>query len=537
MNSSISNAPTPHGKPNTSFRRRLTAALLGGCCAAGNLLGADGALDPSFNPGKGANPTGVGSILVQRDGKILLGGNFNEYDAVARKSIARANENGSNDSTFFPGTGLDLAPAVMLEQGNGKIILVGEFESYNGFTRKSLARVNPNGSLDLSYNPGARYSPRTRLLSAALLPNGKLLVGSGDKFTSTGSRLPALERFNSDGTLDRTFSMVDPSSISLVEAILVQPDGRILVAGTFNEAGQPLNSIRRLNANGSLDSTFFSGATESGGGGIHAAALQPDGRIIIAGSFTSYRGTPRNRIARLNSDGSLDKTFNPGTGVTVNGQSGGNLVSISLQLDGKIVIAGSFDRYNGIPRLYLTRVNPNGSLDKTFQTGTGPDDVVIKTALQPNGRILIGGFFFNYDGVRRDSIARLLSAPPPLAFQAELERIIDVDASGYARLLDDEEATVSDRLTSEVEIGKADFAALGITAGDGFADEVVELRIMRDGSELFSRRLLFAAKRPDSIVFRTDVRGIEAPEVRGGDVARVIVNDRLTLRGTFRRDL
>ena len=124
------------------------------------------------------------------------------------------------------------------------------------------------------------------------------------------------------------------------------------------------------------------------------------------------------------------------------------------------------------------------------------------------------------------------AADSSVRFEARLQPVIAVDASGQARL-DSEVGTANDRFTSEVEIAKADFADLGITRGNGFRDEVVELRILRSGVLIFSHRLQFSRNLVNDITFETDIRGTAAPELRAGDVARVIVNGHFTLRGGF----
>lgn len=116
--------------------------------------------------------------------------------------------------------------------------------------------------------------------------------------------------------------------------------------------------------------------------------------------------------------------------------------------------------------------------------------------------------------------------------ETRLEPVIAVDASGQARL-DNEAGTANDRFTAEVEIAKADFSDLGITPGNGFRDEVVELRVLRGGVMIFSNRLHFSRNLVNDITFETDIRGTAAPELRAGDVARVIVNGHFTLRGRF----
>ncbi len=119
-----------------------------------------------------------------------------------------------------------------------------------------------------------------------------------------------------------------------------------------------------------------------------------------------------------------------------------------------------------------------------------------------------------------------------IRLEARLQPVIAVDASGQARL-DNEAGTANDRFTAEVEIAKADFAELGITRGNGFGDEVVQLRVLRGGVLIFSNRLQFSRNLVNDITFETDLRGTGAPELQAGDVARVIVNGHFTLRGRF----
>ena len=119
-----------------------------------------------------------------------------------------------------------------------------------------------------------------------------------------------------------------------------------------------------------------------------------------------------------------------------------------------------------------------------------------------------------------------------LRLEARLQPVIAVDASGQARL-DAEVGMANDRFTAEVEIAKADFADLGITRGNGFRDEVVELRVLRGGVLIFSNRLQFSRNLLNDITFETDIRGTAAPELQAGDVVRVTVNGHFTLRGRF----
>ena len=155
-------------------------------------------------------------------------------------------------------------------------------------------------------------------------------------------------------------------------------------------------------SDGSLDTSFNPGSVANSG--VLSIASQPDGKILIGGWLTQYNGTTRNDIARLNSDGSLDTSFNPGSGVH------GSISSIALQPDGKILIGGEFTQYNGTTRNNIARLNPDGSLDTSFDPGSGADSSISSIALQPDGKILIGGGFTEYNGTPRNNIARLNSS-------------------------------------------------------------------------------------------------------------------------------
>jgi uncharacterized delta-60 repeat protein len=196
-------------------------------------------------------------------------------------------------------------------------------------------------------------------------------------------------------------------------AVALQPDGKILVGGKFALLnGTPRNNIARLNADGSLDHTFAN-ALAGPNGRVFCLAVQPDGRVLIGGQFTTVNGVSRGHIARLNADGSLDTTFLNGlTGV------GDDIYepyvrTLALQTDGRVLIGGIFVTINGVSRQNIARLNADGSLDTTFQhlsfagasSSNGPS--VQSIALQSDGRVLIGGEFFLLNDLYSNGIARL----------------------------------------------------------------------------------------------------------------------------------
>ena len=314
-------------------------------------LNADGSLDrTTFDPGTGANST-IETIALQSDGKILIGGSFTAYDATPRNFIARLNANGSLDTTFDPGTGASVTVYEITLQPDGKILIAGQFVTYNGTTRDRIARLNANGSLDTTFDPGT--GANSIIEAMALQSDGKILIG-GYFTTYDGTVRSYIARLNANGSLDTTF---DPGTgaANYVRTIVIQPDGKILTGGeftTFN--GTARHYIARLNTSGTVDTTFDSSVGASNA--VRALSLQSDGKILIGGEFTTYNGTARNKIARLTSAGALDTTFNPGTGIS------GTVFATAVQSDGKIFIGGSFSLYNGTARNNIAWINADGSL-------------------------------------------------------------------------------------------------------------------------------------------------------------------------------
>jgi len=358
----------------------------------------DGTLDTSFNTGTGFDNF-VRSIALQPDGKILAGGwLFTSYNGTTQNRIARLDSDGTLDTSFTIGTGFNSSVAVssIALQPDGKILVGGGFTSYNGTTQNRIARLNPDGTLDTSFTIGTGFGGSVSAI--VLQPDGKILVG-GDLTSYNGTTQNRIARLNSDGTLDTSFT-IGTGFNNGVFAIVLQPDGKILVGGNFTSYnGTAQNRIARLNSDGTLDTSFNTGT--GFGGSVSAIVLQPDGKILVGGNFTSYNGTTQNRITRLNSDGTLDTSFNIGTGFN------SGVVSIALQPDGKILMGGWFTSYNGTTQNYIARLDSDGTLNTSFNIGTGFSNAVYEIALQPDGKILVGGWFTSYNGQTANRIVRL----------------------------------------------------------------------------------------------------------------------------------
>ncbi len=359
-----------------------------------------GSEDPMFSAGGGADFS-VNCLAVQSDGKALAAGNFSSFKNLPIR-LPRINTNGSLDLTFNPITGVGrLANSTVYavdEQSTTRIILGGQFTSYNGTLKNNILRTFSNGQLDASFISGSGADNTIR--SLVVLTDDRILIG-GDFLAYNITARNRIARLNINGDIDNTFNP-GLGANGTVQAIAVQPDGRILIGGSFTQyAGNARNRIARLNTDGSLDASFSIGTGASST--IHTIAVQSDGKILIGGAFSTFNGTSISRVARLNSNGSLDTSFNIGTGTG----AGSTVRSIVVQADGRIVIGGGFFTFNGISRNDIARLNTNGSLDTTFNPGSGTSDEVYTCKIQPDGKVLIGGTFGTFNGVNRIGIARL----------------------------------------------------------------------------------------------------------------------------------
>jgi uncharacterized delta-60 repeat protein len=371
--------------------------------------GQDGTLDDTFAQGTGVNGgaifTTVRTIVMQPDGKIIIGGDFTDYNGTFASNIARLNSDGTFDSSFNTGSGPDGDVYTTAIQPDGKIIIGGNFTDYDGSVKDFIARLNTDGQLDGSFNSNTGTGANNLIVETVIQSDGKILIGGF--FTSyNGTAVNRIARLNANGSLDTAFNLgtgVDAA----VYAMAMQADGKIVIGGNFTTYNSTaINRIARLNTDGTLDTTFNpgTGLGTSAGASLREIQIQPDGKILIGGIFSTYNGTTVNRIARLNTDGSLDTTFNQGTGTS------GTVFSIGIQQDGKIVIGGGFSTYNDTTINRIARLNTNGSLDTTFNPGVGANNPIVVTAIQPDGKILVGGIFSTYNGTAITGIVRLKNA-------------------------------------------------------------------------------------------------------------------------------
>jgi uncharacterized delta-60 repeat protein len=355
-------------------------------------LNADGSLD--FTYSTQIRERGLGyKVLVQPDNKILVGGLFSFANEKTITSLARFNADGTVDNAFshnvFASLGTPIIRAVAL-QPDGKILVGG--------TSPNVKRLNPDGTLDVNLNV---LTPDA--YDIKIQPDGKILVaGGGGGY---------VRRYNPDGSPDGSFN--GPINIGTVTKTALQPDGKIVIVGDNGV------KVRRLNTDGTPDAAFnvpFGGPNDI----TWDVALQPDGKILIAGNFTGVSlDTNKKYLARLNADGSLDGTYQPTLDMFIR--------AIRFQPDGKILAVGNATvAVNSITAGKMVRLNPNGTLDPSFNNALSFNDSLLSVDLQSDNKIVIAGWFTRVNDVPRIGVARLLSAPAKTFFDFDGDGKTDV---------------------------------------------------------------------------------------------------------------
>jgi uncharacterized delta-60 repeat protein len=373
-------------------------------------LNADRSVDPNFSVQINGS---IQAIALQPDGKILLGGDFTVVNEVSRHRLARLNTDGTLDAAFVPDyLSLDTERPntiyqILLQQ-DGRIVVTGNIISFaNNGLKFGIARLNNNGSLDTGFasplpvprNPVFPPFPPSALFSSALQTDGKILV-SGFIVKSTAEPNPditSVARLNSDGSFDSSFN--PPAFNSNATEMALQPDGKILLAGFFSEVGGR-NYLVRLNSDGTPDASFNTGTGPSFP--VFTLDLRSDGAVFISGIFSSYNGIARNGLAQVNADGSLNSGFVPQTNTF-------GSISTALPLaEGKLLMGGSFI----VPGSAASRdttiiLNADGRLDSNFTFSSTALGGIRASLVQPDGTILIGGFFNRVSNVERRGIAKI----------------------------------------------------------------------------------------------------------------------------------
>lgn len=461
----------PPGVTSGSYTITYSIAQIG--CASNISYGTviivigDSEVTQDIVPGIRANKV-VSLVDTQTSNKIIIAGYFSSYNNIATSCIAKLNDNLTLDTSGFNtsgpifGSGIKVPWDMKVIKNSlnlNKILLVGGFLGFNGSYSNGvgIARLLANGNIDTSFNSGPISGGATRGVSGsnseirtlyvypddAILGNaGKILIGGMFKFYNGVAR-EKIARLNPDGSLDMTFNpnngaVYKPELGNIAgfettpQAIVVQSDGRIVVGGFFRLFnGYRKNGVLRLNNDGSIDNSFNNSYINSGNpnpgldsGHVQKIVLQPDNKIIIGGSFTRYNNQGRNSIARLGINGELDFTFDPGAGFfpTYNQPSGieppGMVRSMVFDTNAlgeqKLYVSGDFTKFNGancdeVIRLFCNSTTvTNGTKDNSFGlSGGGPNGFVWSMKKQGE-KIITGGQFTTYDIYSALNVTRIL---------------------------------------------------------------------------------------------------------------------------------
>ena len=390
----------------------LVTAVSGWAQNAGNV---DAAFDPGVGP---SNP--VYSLAVQGDGKIIIGGNFLYLGTYTVNGFARLNADGSIDFSFNPVNGANGRVLAVALQADGRVLIGGEFTEINGYPRSGLARINTDGSVDTTFGNYAGANNTVR--SITVQPDGQILVG-GDFTQFNNYAYTRIVRLNgTDGSLDFNFNPGTGASAS-VGPIVLQADGSILVGGDFLYFnGYYTGGLVRLAASGGVDTTFGGSNPPFPDNYVTALLVQPDGKIIVGGAFSEIGGYDLSAVARLNPDGTVDATF-----ADPAGGPNGSVLALGIQPDGDIVIGGDFTAVDYIDGGSIARLTPNGILDTTYGPGYPANGAVNTLQLLPGGETVAAGAFTSIGGVTRDFIARLFQDPTPNPTNATYIRLLSLN--------------------------------------------------------------------------------------------------------------
>lgn len=332
--------------------------------------------------------------LPLSDGKVLLYGHFrNTFDSDI-SGIVRLNADGSRDESFQPpvaddGYSLDVNCAYELP--DGKLLIGGSFSNSEATAPKGLIKLNADGSIDNSFNhPFTAFSPTINGIDVQ--PDGKIVVAGSYSSLDFGT---GITRLNADGTVDGSFSTGSWSSSSpTVSAVTVLPNGKLLVSGFFTswDDGATIHSVSGLvllNADGSFDPGFsYSGDVSSTSilpKTYPRVAVQSDGKVVVAG----IQPSSNYAIVRYNADLSPDNTFHAATNAQ---ESGVYPTGLAVQADDRIVVSGYFMKdYDGNAISGLMRLNADGTYDQSFDAGSGFGNgpLVYHCRLSSNGNIYV----------------------------------------------------------------------------------------------------------------------------------------------------
>ena len=378
-------------------------------------LNGNGTLDTTFDPGVGIGavpgfnfpPEYIYTVVMDStvpQFRCYIGGSFSSFNGVARGNIARLNANGSVDTTFNPGSGANGPVYAISQRLDGKLMIGGSFTAYNGVAITNLARINPNGSLDTTFNPGGALKGPVYTLGQQIVTLDINRTAAGGQLEDTNfiSNLPSTSGLL---TIDYDFFFVpdrmkvfygDTNAILIYDTTVTNGFGHLVIP--FGPVGGFVTNAVTIVMN--------QGNGNPGTAWIYQAALSytAGDKVYVGGEFTGAGGVfNQDNIARFFGDGSFDYAFDSNKGIN------GPVYSLAVQTNGSVIYGGEFSTANNLKYNRLIRLDSTGAVDTAFQSGIGPDSTVYSIDLQNDGTFYLGGSFLNVNGTRRAGFARMNS--------------------------------------------------------------------------------------------------------------------------------
>ena len=363
-------------------------------------------IDPSFASAYIHQPSTVAAALQLGSGARVVAGNMLRADGQPANGLVQYLPNGAIDATFATNVAANQwRPGFVAEAPNGKLYVANTANAtatpmlVSGQVRHTLVRLNADGTLDPTFSLGTGLNGY--LYALLVQPDGKVLLG-GSFTSAAGQIVRNLVRLTATGAIDTGFLAAGSGCDNEVDALALQPDGKLLVGGRFRTVlGQPVPLLARLTGSGSLDAAFSIAASASPSASVGAVAVQPDGKIIISGMGAPPLSASPNLLALLTTTGSYDSGFH-NTSMLLAG-------ALQVQADGKILVSTISSGGRGGPTTGgLVRLLPTGSPDPAFQVP--PTTGISSVQLLANGQLLVGGGPLRYSGVAFASSAVLLNA-------------------------------------------------------------------------------------------------------------------------------
>jgi uncharacterized delta-60 repeat protein len=387
-----------------SLIRSGVAILLSITAAHRSSYGQGLTYDPTFQQGSGLDnsPTEVNIFTVRVDdaNNIYACGYFKSYNGVLRSGFLRLLPDGSLDTQFCAGSGALSSVGLIDFQSDGRVILGGQMDTFDGQPCFTLSRLNLDGTLDATFNTGITWD----VTALTVLPNDEIVACGRGNFGDY-----YVKRFSANGVMDPSFSPIIDNTAWTMAA---QADGKLLLGGVFDTVnGLAVQELVRLHPDGSVDTTFDPpvNTTEIQ---IRAIAVQPDGKILVGVPFSNGGFGP----SRLLENGSLDPTFQSSLGDL------GGINDLNVLPNGQVVVSGIVVDENFVQTSSVVIINGNGSVAQS--TICGPFGFGYSTAVDGQGRIVVGGAFQNCDSEAANGLCRLIPC-------TETTYYADADGDGF----------------------------------------------------------------------------------------------------------